>query len=79
MIMTTSDFNRLLSLTMKLNSTAGRARATDTSFNKYNKQSIDHMLETIEHIKRLKQGLTTAKYISPDQEIDQDGYSRMSA
>ncbi len=65
--MNSSDFNKLLGLLSKLNSTTQHAEHKDMCFGKYNKQSIHHMQESINHVKRLKQGLITAKVVHADQ------------
>lgn len=61
--MSTQDFNRLLGLLSKLDAATSRAVQTDGSFRKYHTQSIEMLAEMPQHLKRLEQGLRTAKII----------------
>jgi len=61
--MNSSDFNRLIGLLSKLNSATSKASRTDGAFQKYNNGAIEALRDLPSHIKRLEQGLRTAKII----------------
>ena len=61
--MNSSDFNRLIGLLSKLNSATSKASRTDGSFQKYHTGAIEALRDLPSHIKRLEQGLRTAKII----------------
>ncbi len=61
--MNSSDFNRLFGLLSKLDSAANRAAQIDGCFQKYHVNSIELLKDLPQHIKRLEQGLKTAKII----------------
>ena len=61
--MNSHDFNRLLGLLAKLDAATNRAVQTDGSFRKYHTSSIEMLNEMPQHLKRLEQGLRTAKVI----------------
>ncbi len=62
--MNTHDFTRLLGLLAKLDAATNKATMIDGSFRKYHTQSIEALQELPFHIKRLEQGLTTAKILN---------------
>ena len=64
MKMNSSDFNRLIGLLSKLDHATNKAARTDGSFQKYHFSSIEKLKELPSHIKRLEQGLRTAKIIT---------------
>lgn len=61
--MNSSDFNRLIGLLSKLDHATNIASRTDGSFQKYHTNSMEKLKELPQHIKRLEQGLRTAKVI----------------
>jgi hypothetical protein len=61
--MNSNDFNKLMGLLSKLNAATNRATEIDGSFRKYHTQSIDAMKDWPTHLKRLEQGLKTAKIL----------------
>jgi len=61
--MNSSDFNRLIGLLSKLDSATNKAARTDGSFQKYHIGSMEILRDLPLHIKRLEQGLRTAKII----------------
>lgn len=61
--MNSSDFNRLISLLSKLDNATNKATRTDGSFQKYHIQSLEMLRGLPQHLKRLEQGLKTAKVI----------------
>ena len=64
--MNSHDFNKLMALLSKLDMATSRASQTDGSFRKYHTQSMEALKELPFHLKRLEQGLKTAKLIAPD-------------
>lgn len=62
--MDSNDFNKLIGLLSKLSNATNKASETDGSFRKYHTQSIDAIKDLPTHLKRLEQGLRTAKYLS---------------
>ena len=61
--MGTQDFNKLISLLSKLNAATNKATVVDGSFKKYHTQSIDAIKDIPSHLKRIEQGLKTAKIL----------------
>ena len=61
--MNSSDFNRLIGLLSKLNNATNKAAKVDGSFQKYHVNSIELLRDIPQHLKRLEQGLRTAKII----------------
>lgn len=61
--MNSSDFNRLIGLLSKLDNATNKAASIDGSFQKYHTNSIELLRDLPQHIKRLEQGLKTAKVI----------------
>ncbi len=59
--MNTHDFNRLLGLLAKLDAATNKATELDGSFRKYHTNSIEIIKELPFHLKRIEQGLITAK------------------
>lgn len=64
--MNSHDFNKLMSLLAKLNAATNRATKTDGCFRKYHNQSIEALKDLPYHLKRLEQGLKTAKVLTPE-------------
>lgn len=61
--MDSNDFNKLISLLSKLDSATSRATMTDGSFRKYHNQSIEVLKDMPVHLKRIEQGLKTARIL----------------
>ena len=61
--MDTQDFNKLIGLLSKLNAATNKATVIDVSFKKYHNQSIEAIKDIPLHLKRLEQGLKTAKIL----------------
>ena len=61
--MDTHDFNKLIGLLSKLNAATNKATVVDGSFKKYHTQSIEAIKDIPLHLKRLEQGLKTAKIL----------------
>ena len=64
--MNNQDFNRLIGLLSKLESATSRATKTDGCFKKYHNNSIEALHSLPNHIKRLEQGLRTARIIGQE-------------
>jgi len=62
--MNSSDFNKLIGLLSKLNNATSRASQTDGAFQKYHNRSMEALQDLPLHLKRLEQGLRTAKIIA---------------
>ena len=62
--MNAQDFNRLNGLLSKLDSATTRALETDGTFRKYHTSSISILRELPQHIRKLEQGLRTAKVVN---------------
>ena len=62
--MSSHDFNRLMGLLAKLDAATNHALQTDGSFRKYHTHSIEMLQQLPVHLKRLEQGLRTAKVIN---------------
>ncbi len=61
--MSSNDFNKLEGLIFKLHAATSKASNVDGSFRKYHTNSIEFMKDLPTHLKRLEQGLRTAKVI----------------
>ncbi|MFT5384089.1 MAG: hypothetical protein ACI8X3_002583 [Saprospiraceae bacterium] len=61
--MNSIDFNRLTGLLSKLDNATSKAARTDGTFQKYHIGSIEALRDLPQHLKRLEQGLRTAKII----------------
>ena len=64
--MNTQDFNKLIGLLSKLDHATKKATQVDGSFKKYHTNSIQAISNLPNHIKRLEQGLRTAKIIGQE-------------
>ena len=64
--MNTQDFNKLVSLLSKLDNATKKATRVDGSFKKYHTNSMEALSSLPGHIKRLEQGLRTAKIIGQE-------------
>lgn len=62
--MDTHDFNKLLSLLSKLENATKYAYETDDCFKRYHGQSLSVLKEIPVHLRRLEQGLKTAKVVA---------------
>ena len=62
--MSTTDFKKLIGLLSKLDSATKRALLRDGSFQKYHNNSIDALKEIPFHLKKIEQGLKTAKMLN---------------
>ena len=62
--MSTTDFKKLIGLLSKLDSATKRALHTDGSFQKYHINSIDALKDIPFHLKKIEQGLKTAKVLN---------------
>ena len=63
--MSTTDFKKLIGLLAKLDSATKRALIHDGSFQKYHTNSIDALKDIPFHLKKIEQGLRTAKMLNP--------------
>ena len=61
--MDSQDFNKLIGLLAKLDVATNRASETDGSFKKYHTQSIEMLKDMPVHLKRIEQGLRTARIL----------------
>jgi hypothetical protein len=61
--MDSNDFNKLISLLSKLDNATTVATATDGSFKKYHTHSIEVLKDMPIHLKRIEQGLRTARIL----------------
>ena len=59
--MNNNDFNKLIGLLSKLNAATAKATREDGSFKKYHQVSIAQLADLPTHLKRIEQGLITAK------------------
>ena len=64
--MNTQDFNRLQGLLSKLENATKRATNVDGSFKKYHNNSIEALHDLPQHLRRIEQGLRTAKIIGQE-------------
>ncbi len=64
--MNSQDFNRLNGLLSKLASATKKATNEDGSFKKYHNSSIEALHDLPLHLKRIEQGLRTAKIIGQE-------------
>jgi hypothetical protein len=62
--MSTTDFIKLKGLLSKLDSATKRALLTDGSFQKYHINSIEALKDIPFHLKKIEQGLETAKMLN---------------
>jgi len=62
--MNSNDFMKLNGLLAKLMAATDKANKTDGSFSKYHNQSMEKMKDLPFHLKRLEQGLRTAKIVT---------------
>ena len=63
--MSTIDFIKLKGLLSKLDSATKRALHEDGSFQKYHTNSIEALKDIPFHLKKIEQGLMTAKMLYP--------------
>ncbi len=61
--METKDFNKLIGLLAKLDVATNKASRTDGSFRKYHNQSVEMLKDMPVHLKRIEQGLRTARIL----------------
>ena len=59
--MNSSDFNKLMGLLSKFTAATEKATREDGAFKKYHINSVDQLRELPNHLKRIEQGLRTAK------------------
>jgi len=64
--MNTQDFNKLVGLLSKLEHATKKATRIDGSFKKYHNNSMEALNSLPTHLKRLEQGLRTAKIIGKE-------------
>lgn len=64
--MNSQDFNRLNGLLSKLESATKKASQADGTFKKYHGTSIDALTTLPQHLKRIEQGLRTARIIGQE-------------
>ena len=64
--MNSTDFNKLIGLLSKLSNATTKANEVDGSFRKYHTQSMDAIKDLPNHLKRLEQGLKTAKILGSE-------------
>ncbi len=68
--MNSHDFNKMMSLISKLRVAINHAKKTDSTFNKCHSQSISFITELDGHMKKIEEGLTTAKVLKPEMDSD---------
>ena len=61
--MDSTDFNKLLGLLSKFTAATEKANRTDDTFKKYHHSYITQLREFPEQLRRIEQGLRTAKVI----------------
>ena len=61
--MNSSDYNKLIGLLAKFTAATEKANREDGTFSKYHENSITHLRSLPDHLKRIEQGLRTAKII----------------
>ncbi len=61
--MDSTDFNKLLGLLSKFTAATEKANRTDGTFKRYHQSSIVQLRELPEQLRRIEQGLRTAKII----------------
>ncbi len=61
--MDSNDFNKLIGLLSKLNAATSKAKREDGCFSKYHTSSIEILNDLPTHIRRLEQGLRTARVL----------------
>ncbi len=62
--MSSTDFIKLMGLLSKLDSATKRALHQDGSFQKYHTNSIEALKDIPYHLKKIEQGLKTAKMLN---------------
>lgn len=62
--MNSNDFNRLMGLLSKFTAATEKANREDGTFKRYHHTSITQLRELPGHLKRIEQGLRTAKIIN---------------
>jgi hypothetical protein len=63
--MSSTDFIKLIGLLSKLDSATKHALHNDGSFQKYHTNSIEALKDIPFHLKKIEQGLKTAKVLNP--------------
>ena len=61
--MDSNDFNKLIGLLTKFTAATEKANREDGTFRKYHERSISELRNFPNHLKRIEQGLRTAKII----------------
>lgn len=61
--MSSTDFTKLIGLLSKLDNATNKALLTDGSFQKYHLNAINALKDMPQHLKRIEEGLKTAKII----------------
>lgn len=61
--MDSNDFNKLIGLLAKLNAATSKAKREDGCFSKYHTSSIEVLSDLPNHLRRLEQGLRTARVL----------------
>lgn len=61
--MDSTDFNKLMGLLSKFNAAKEKANRIDGTFKKYHQSSISQLRELPQQLRRIEQGLRTAKII----------------
>ena len=61
--MNSSDFNKLMGLLSKFTAASEKASREDGTFKRFHESSITQLKELPQHLKRLEQGLRTAKIL----------------
>lgn len=61
--MNPTDFNKLMGLLSKFTAATEKANREDGTFRKYHQLSVSQLRELPDHLKRIEQGLRTAKII----------------
>lgn len=68
--MNSHDFNKMMSLISKLRMAVDHAKKTDCTFNKCHSQSISFITELDGHMRKIEEGLTTARVLKPSLDTD---------
>ncbi len=61
--MNSSDFNKLMGLLSKFTAATEKASREDGTFNRYHHASVSQLKELPQQLRRIEQGLRTAKII----------------
>ena len=69
--MNSQDFNKMMSLIAKLRVAIDHAKKTDCTFNKCHTQSITFITELDGHMRKIEEGLTTARILKPGIDSDE--------